>query len=308
MESYIRSLVWKYPCIGATVEGRSGDQDGAGSQHDAGGEINKHRSVCSLHRPSLTPSTTNGQDSAAVALAKPADSHWTPETVLSTLPARPEPHTPSPLPFFHTLELLKTTKREGWRRFNIVNGESISDHMYRMALISFHCPAHLDRARCINMALIHDMAESLVGDITPVDNVPKSEKSRREGETMDFLCGGLLGKVGDGARGKEMREIWQEYEDSQTPESHFVHDVDKLELLLQMMEYERREKQDLSEFSYVATRIQSPEVKAWADELLAERDKFWASLGQTPNGVVSNENQKLQDRYYHGSGAQPMQG
>jgi 5'-deoxynucleotidase YfbR-like HD superfamily hydrolase len=31
--------------------------------------------------------------------------------------------------------VLKTTKREGWRRFGI-NGESISDHMYRMSIMT----------------------------------------------------------------------------------------------------------------------------------------------------------------------------
>lgn len=244
-------------------------------------------------------------DSAAAAAASPQALPWTPETALSTLSVRPEPHTSSPVPFFHTLELLKTTKREGWRRFNIMDGESIGDHMYRMALISFHCPPHLDRARCINMALIHDMAETLVGDITPVDNIPKVEKNRREADTMDFLCAGLLGRVGGGAKGREMREIWQEYEDSQTPESHFVHDVDKLELLLQMMEYERREMKDLSEFSYVATRIQSAEVRAWAAEILQEREQFWAGLGKTPKGAGGEETQTMQDQYYRGSGAQP---
>lgn len=30
------------------------------------------------------------------------------------------------------------------------------------------------------MALVHDMAESIVGDIAPADNIPKSEKLRRE--------------------------------------------------------------------------------------------------------------------------------
>jgi putative hydrolase of HD superfamily len=30
--------------------------------------------------------------------------------------------------------------------------------------------------RCIKMALIHDLAEALVGDITPMDEVPKTEK------------------------------------------------------------------------------------------------------------------------------------
>ena len=30
------------------------------------------------------------------------------------------------------------------------------------------------------MALVHDMAECIVGDITPGDNVPKDEKHKRE--------------------------------------------------------------------------------------------------------------------------------
>lgn len=30
------------------------------------------------------------------------------------------------------------------------------------------------------MALVHDMAESIVGDIAPADNVPKCEKLQRE--------------------------------------------------------------------------------------------------------------------------------
>ena len=33
---------------------------------------------------------------------------------------------------------------------------------------------------CMKLALIHDMAECIVGDITPHDNVDKEEKHRRE--------------------------------------------------------------------------------------------------------------------------------
>jgi len=156
------------------------------------------------------------------------------------------------------------------------------------------------------MALVHDMAESLVGDITPVDGVTKSEKNRREAETMDYLCTSLLGNVHDGAAGRQMREVWQEYEDSRTPESHFVHDVDKMELLLQMMEYERSHQGriDLSEFSWVAGRISLPEVQAWAAELLKERDAFWAGQkqqgGEGKDGVaqLSEERRQQQDEYY----------
>jgi len=154
------------------------------------------------------------------------------------------------------------------------------------------------------MALIHDMAEALVGDITPVDGVAKPEKSRRETETMEYLCKDLLGNVYGGLNGEEMRKIWQEYEDSETLESQYVHDIDKMELLLQMMEYERSHEGriDLGEFSWVAQRIQLPEVKSWCDDLLSERKRFWEGLGTTPNGSHLSEAQTQQHQQYYGDG------
>jgi putative hydrolase of HD superfamily len=159
--------------------------------------------------------------------------------------------------------------------------------MYRMAIITMCAPASLaskiDLHRCTIMALVHDMAESLVGDITPVDGVSKPEKSRREEETMDYLCTQLLGNVDGGGAGKTIRGAWQEYEDSVTPESLFVHDVDKVELVLQMIEYEKAHQQtkNLSEFAYVCSKVVTKEVKAWCDELLAERDQYWSSKNGT---------------------------
>ncbi|CAC9887251.1 hypothetical protein D6C90_07223 [Aureobasidium pullulans] len=252
---------------------------------------------------------TNSSPKPTSGLLTPSQaSQWTPETVLSTL-APLEKHSSSPVPFFHLLERLKTTKREGWRRFGINHGESISDHMYRMSIITMLCPpslsSRLDVPRCTRMALIHDMAEALVGDITPVDGVPKSEKNRREADTMDYICSDLLGKVGGGLSGQEMRAVWQEYEDSQTLESKFVHDVDKIELLLQMMEYERSHEGriDLGEFSWVAQKIELPEVKAWCNDLLREREAFWAGLKKTPTGSTLNDEQEKQHAEYYSKNA-----
>ncbi|KAI7150682.1 hypothetical protein KC352_g28736, partial [Hortaea werneckii] len=225
----------------------------------------------------------------------------------------------TPIPFFHLLERLKTTKREGWRRFGINHGESIADHMYRMSIMTLLCPptlaSTLDLPRCTRMALVHDMAESLVGDITPVDGVTKTEKSRRETETMDYICASLLGSlpgVSNAHAREQIRSAWQEYEDSQTPESHFVHDVDKIELLLQMVEYERAHGRseddsaglDLGEFSRVAGKIALPEMQSWAEEILQERRRFWDGKGVVPShmGDVSEGKRKAQDAYYEGSG------
>lgn len=210
-------------------------------------------------------------------------------SVLSDIkPPYPE-LTNSPVPYFHLLERLKTTPRAGWRRFGIDDCESISDHMYRMSCMTMMAPSSisskLDILKCCRMALIHDMAESLVGDITPVDNVSKEEKSRRESETMDYICHNLLGKFNGGMNGQQVRQLWQEYEDSETLDSLYVHDIDKVELILQMVEYERREqgKLDLGEFTWVVRKIQLKEVKEWSDQLLWERMQMWADFGKEPN-------------------------
>ncbi|KAI1255174.1 hypothetical protein MGN70_003238 [Eutypa lata] len=259
--------------------------------------------------PSATHSGKETLDPAVVITPKISEP-WTVEKVLATIhPEPPVTGSSSPIPFFHVLERLKTNKREGWRRFGINRGESISDHMYRMSLMSMLCPPALlpkiDLAKCMKMCLIHDMAEALVGDITPVDGIAKPEKSRREAETMDYISEKLLGGVYGGLAGQDIRAIWQEYEDSETLDSHFVHDIDKIELLTQMVEYEKRVdcRLDLGEFAYVATKVQLPEIKAWADEILRERDALWGQQNHVHGeagveGGVKVERSKQQDAYY----------
>ncbi|KAL9601428.1 MAG: hypothetical protein Q9219_002494 [cf. Caloplaca sp. 3 TL-2023] len=173
--------------------------------------------------------------------------------------------------------------------------------MYRMSILTLLAPqplrARLDIPRCTLLALVHDMAESLVGDITPADKVPKTEKSRRERTTMEFLTQRLLGaSTGCEDAGKEIREAWEEYETGVTLESQFVHDVDKLEMVLQMMEYERRGegKVDLSEFVYAVDGIKLEEMKAWGREVIKEREEFWESTGKVPKvdsaAMIKKEN------------------
>ncbi|KAI0996636.1 hypothetical protein K3495_g11547 [Podosphaera aphanis] len=208
---------------------------------------------------------------------------WLVSDIVSHLPnGAPIEGSESPIPFFHMLERLKTTPREGWRVYGVKSGESISDHMYRMALMTMLAPKSLigkiDVPRCTQMALVHDMAELLVGDITPVQGIPKAEKNRREATTMDYLTKNLLENVSGGVQANEIRALWQEYEDSKTLESQFVHDVDKVELLLQMVEYERANKcqTDFGEFTWVVSKIMLPELKEWAATIMNEREELWA--------------------------------
>lgn len=89
------------------------------------------------------------------------------------------------------VERLKLTRRTGWLRHGVpvAEAESIADHMYRMSLIAMlQLPdavqllsgdsVKVDRQRCVKMALVHDMAECIVGDLTPQDYV--TDKPERE--------------------------------------------------------------------------------------------------------------------------------
>ncbi|KAI9678238.1 MAG: hypothetical protein M1817_006183 [Caeruleum heppii] len=229
---------------------------------------------------------------AGILSASEIKEPWSVQSALARIGTpQPSSHPTSPLHFFHLLTRLKTTPREGWRRFNIEHGESISDHMYRMSVLTMLAPSSLSSSinvpHCTKMALVHDMAESLVGDITPMDKVAKDEKSRRERTTMEYITSHLLGNVDGGTAGNGLMEIWEEYEESKTLEARFVHDIDKMELLLQMMEYERmgEGKKDLGEFVRVSERVVLPEVRDWCRDLLKEREEYWKEVGTVPSGI-----------------------
>jgi len=83
------------------------------------------------------------------------------------------------LEFLRVVGKLKTLKRTGWVNNGVELPESVADHMYRMAMCSFLItdPA-LDRARLMKLAIVHDLAEALVGDIVPHDVRYTKEQKR----------------------------------------------------------------------------------------------------------------------------------
>ncbi|XP_068637437.1 uncharacterized protein [Aristolochia californica] len=165
---------------------------------------------------------------------------------------------------------LKTTKRKGWINHGI-KGESIADHMYRMALmalIASDLPG-VNRERCIKIAIVHDIAEAIVGDITPADGVPKEEKSRMEQAALSEMCKVL----GGGLRAEEIQELWAEYENNSSIEASVVKDFDKVEMILQALEYEAEHGKVLDEFFLsTAGKFQTEIGKSWAAEVNSRRN------------------------------------
>ncbi|KAI5454451.1 hypothetical protein NCC49_004503 [Naganishia albida] len=197
------------------------------------------------------------------------------------------------LAFMHMLEQLKVQKRSGWIREGVQEPESIADHMYRMAMLCMLIPLStterpLDIGRCVQMALVHDLAEAHVGDITPVEGVSPEMKHKLEQEAMHAFLNEMLG--GEGCRDARERisSLWEEYEARETPEAKLVKDLDRIELVLQAVEYER--SQDIRSlapfFSGSLPHLHHPAVREWAEALLEERRELWKARG------LSEEEQK----------------
>ncbi|KAH9625057.1 hypothetical protein KSS87_010547 [Heliosperma pusillum] len=193
-------------------------------------------------------------------------------STFSTTPMSSQ-HSSSPsssIDFLTLCHRLKATKRKGWINHGIKGPESIADHMYRMALMSLiagDIPG-VNRERCIKIAIVHDIAEAIVGDITPSDGIPKEEKSRREQEALNEMCEVL----GGGLRADEIKELWMEYETNSSLEANLVKDFDKVEMILQALEYETEHGMVLDEFFLsTAGKFQTEIGKSWAAEIISRR-------------------------------------
>lgn len=199
-----------------------------------------------------------------------------------------------PLAFFHIVQNLKLQKRTGWLNNGIspTLAESISDHMYRMAMMAFLLrDKTIDRHKCMLISFVHDIAESLVGDITPFDTkIDKNEKHLRESKAIQYLCDQIIAKYNKQA-GEEIKERWLDYEEQRCIEAVYAKDLDKFEMLVQCFEYEKSVASDctgkndktdqlsqLEQFYDCIDQITTEEVKGWLKALLKEREDFFIQL------------------------------
>ncbi len=123
---------------------------------------------------------------------------------------------------------LKEVDRAGWKRIGMTHPESVAAHSWGVALLALlRCPPELDRHKLLAMAVLHDLAEVRVGDLTPHDGVAREEKHRREREAMDALL----------AHRPDLRAIWDEAEAGISPEARFLKELDRAEMGLQAERY-----------------------------------------------------------------------
>ncbi len=117
------------------------------------------------------------------------------------------------------------------------------------------------------MMMVHDLPESLAGDVTPHDGVSKEEKAKLELEAATTIA--------ELSRNPEFLTLFLEYEEKQTLRSQICGDADQLECLVQNLEYLEKypdKRESLEAFwPYAQAKIVTPAGKRMFEDLLQQK-------------------------------------
>ena len=128
--------------------------------------------------------------------------------------------------FIVEIDRLKTVLRQNY----LVDGsrrENTAEHSWHVTLmamvLSEHAAAPVDRARVLELLLVHDLVEIDAGDTFAYDSQGSETKLAREQAAAERIFG-LLPE----AQARQLRELWDEYESAQTAEARFALSLDRL--------------------------------------------------------------------------------
>ncbi len=134
--------------------------------------------------------------------------------------------------FGFELGVLKRMRRAGWWHVGVRDPESVAEHSLRVAQLAWLIAAveGADPARAAYLAVWHDSQEIRTGDI------PHTATPYLDGPSPEAITADQTAELPEAAR-KTVHEAVAEYEAQQTVEARCARDADKLECLLQAIEY-----------------------------------------------------------------------
>lgn len=133
------------------------------------------------------------------------------------------------LRFLQQAERLKNTMRTAFTSEG--RQESVAEHTWRLCLMAVVLAPHypdVDETRLLKMCIIHDLGETLQGDVPAPEQDDDEDKAAQERADLQHLLAPLSQTLQD-----EIIDLWDEYEAAATPEARLAKALDKLETILQ---------------------------------------------------------------------------
>ncbi|MEU0088311.1 HD domain-containing protein [Streptomyces sp. NPDC006274] len=181
--------------------------------------------------------------------------------------------------FLYEAGTLKQTKRTGWWMAGVRDPESVAEHSWRTALLA-SIIAKLegaDPAQAAFLAVWHDSQETRTGD---VNHLGKKYTSG-EADPRDVTADQVKGMPEDLAAA--IRGLVDEYESKESPEAICARDADKLECLIQGVEYKAQGYENAQRWiDNSRRRLTTKSANALADAVLETGSLDWlrAALGE----------------------------
>lgn len=130
------------------------------------------------------------------------------------------------LQFIEAIDALKHT----YRKCLIMSGlreESTAEHSFSLAMsvlcLSSFSNQEIDIIKTIKMALYHDLAEALLGDTFHYDKEKPSQEKMSESDALQKM----LLPIRDTQLSQEILDLWNEFENGNTPEAVFLRGLDR---------------------------------------------------------------------------------
>ena len=171
---------------------------------------------------------------------------------------------------------LKNVIRTGWKDWNVQRTriESVAEHIFGVQMLALAMKSEyqydVDIMKVIFMLAVHELGETIIGDLTQFQ-ISKEEKEKLEHEAVHKILGNLLD-------GKQIEELFLEFDSHNTKEAMFAYQCDKLECDLQCKLYDEEGCVDLNK-QYGNTTMKNPLV----EKLLkngATWSNMWLNFGQ----------------------------
>ena len=141
--------------------------------------------------------------------------------------------------FFENYIRIENILREGWvrRKIPVSRIESVSEHTLQVCMLASLYTHELglediDIGKLLEMSIIHDLGEAVIGDIPVIDPAHNSKREIEEKGVIEMLSVLPLKLQ------SYYMKLWLEFENKQSKEALLAYQCDKLSAVLKAKHYE----------------------------------------------------------------------
>lgn len=139
---------------------------------------------------------------------------------------------------------LKNVLRTGWLYWNVKKEriESVAEHVYGVQMLAIAMKSEyqydIDIMKVILMLAIHELSETIVGDLVQFDITPE-DKAKKEHEAVHKILEPMID-------GPKIEELIEEFDKRETKEALFAFQCDKFEADIQSKIYDQEGYVDIN--------------------------------------------------------------